>query len=193
MDNIFFDIGIVMVIATFLAYIAKLLKQPLIPAYILTGVILTPVINFVTGTGINREIIATMSEIGIAFLLFIVGLEIDIRRLKHVGLVASLGGIIQIVSVFTVAFIISLLLGFVAIEAAYLGMLIAFSSTMVVIKLLSDKREIDTLHGKIIVGILLMQDIAAVVALSVLSNLSNFSFITLFFSISRRNASSGDA
>ncbi len=179
MANIFFEIGTVIIIATIFAYIAKLLKQPLIPAYILTGIILGPILGLIT----NTEIITTLSEIGIAFLLFIVGLEIDIRKLKHVGLVASFGGVIQIVSTFAVAFIISLLLGFFVLESVYIALVIAFSSTMVVIKLLSDKREIDTLHGKIIVGILLMQDIAAIIALSVLITLSEFSFITLFYSV----------
>ena len=121
MENIFFVIGVVMIIATVLAYFAKLLKQPLIPAYILTGVILVPILGLIPNTGINTGIITTLSEIGIAFLLFIVGLEIDIRKLKHVGLVASFGGIIQIVATFTAAFIVSLLLGFFALESVYIA------------------------------------------------------------------------
>ncbi|MBW2975905.1 cation:proton antiporter [Candidatus Woesearchaeota archaeon] len=177
--DIFSEIALVIIIATVLAYFAKLFRQPLIPAYILTGVILGPILGLIT----NTEVITTLSEIGIAFLLFIVGLEIDIRKLKHVGLVASLGGIVQILSTFTLAFIVSLLLGFFVIQAAYLAIIIAFSSTMVVVKLLSDKKEIDTLHGKIIVGILLMQDIAAIIVLSVLVTLKEFSFLILFLSI----------
>lgn len=179
MVNIFFDIGIVMIIATVMAYFAKFLKQPLIPAYILTGVLLGPVLGLIT----NTEIITTLSEIGIAFLLFIVGLEIDIRKLKNVGLVASLGGTIQIVSIFSIAFIVSLLMGFITLEAIYIALIIAFSSTMVVIKLLSDKRELDTLHGKIIVGILLLQDIVAIIALSVLLTINEFSFVALSYSL----------
>jgi len=179
MENIFFDIGFIMIIATVFAFIARFLKQPLIPAYILTGVILGPVLGLIT----NTDIITTLSEIGIAFLLFIVGLEIDLRKLKHVGLVASLGGTIQVVSIFTIAFIISLLLEFAMLESVYIALIIAFSSTMVVIKLLSDKKEIDTLHGKIILGILLMQDIVAIVALSVLASLSDFSYLILFSSL----------
>jgi len=179
MATIFFDIGTIIIIATAFAFVAKLLRQPLIPAYILTGVILGPVLGLITST----EIISTLSEIGIAFLLFIVGLEIDIRKLKHVGIVASFGGTIQIVSTFTIAVIISLLLGFVVLESVYLGLIIALSSTMVVIKLLSDKKQIDTLYGKIIIGILLVQDIVAILALSVLVSLGEFSFIALSVSI----------
>ena len=178
MANIFFEIGSVMIIATIFAYFAKFLKQPLIPAYILTGVLLGPLLGIIT----NAEIINNLSEIGIAFLLFIVGLEIDIRKLKHVGLVASLGGIIQIALTFAIAFAASLALGFFAIEAAYIALIIAFSSTMVVVKLLSDRKEVDTLHGKIIIGILLLQDIVAIIALSVIASMDNFSVGTLLYS-----------
>ncbi|MBI2651304.1 cation:proton antiporter [Candidatus Woesearchaeota archaeon] len=179
MEDIFFEIGIVMVIATVFAYFAKLLKQPLIPAYILTGVIIGPVFGLIT----NTSIIATLSEIGIAFLLFIVGLEINIRKLKNVGFIASFAGIIQITSTFAIAFIASLLLGFIALESSYIAIMIAFSSTMVVVKLLSDKKEIDTLHGKIIIGILLIQDIVAIMALTVFGTLSKFSFAVLLISV----------
>jgi len=179
MTNILFDIGFIIIIATVFAHFARLFKQPLIPAYILAGIIIGPVLGIIT----NTEVITTLSEIGIAFLLFIVGLEINIRKLKHVGLVASLGGVIQIVFIFSIAFIISLLLGFFIIESVYIALLIAFSSTMVVIKLLSDKKEIDTLHGKIIIGILLVQDIVAIIALSILTTLSDFSFIVLAYSL----------
>ncbi|MBL7054430.1 cation:proton antiporter, partial [Candidatus Woesearchaeota archaeon] len=133
MENIFFDIGIIIIIATAFAFIAKALKQPLIPAYVLAGIVVGPVLGLVT----NMSVISTLSEIGIAFLLFIVGLEIDLRKLKNVGLVSSLGGLIQVITVFTAAFAISVYLGFIYTEAVYLGLIIAFSSTMVVIKLLS--------------------------------------------------------
>ena len=117
MENILFDIGFVIIIATVFAYFAKLLRQPLIPAYILAGIIIGPFLGLIT----NTEIITTFSEIGIAFLLFIVGLEINIRKLKHVGLVASLGGIIQIVFIFAIAFIGSLFLGFFVLESVYIA------------------------------------------------------------------------
>jgi len=178
MANIFFEIGSIMIIATVFAYFAKFLRQPLIPAYILTGVLLGPLLGIIT----NAEIINNLSEIGIAFLLFIVGLEIDVRKLKHVGLVASLGGVIQIAFTFAIAFAASLALGFFAIESAYIALIIAFSSTMVVVKLLSDRKEVDTLHGKIIIGILLLQDIVAIIALSVIASMDNFSAGALLYS-----------
>jgi len=178
METILFELGTILVIATFFAYIMQIIRQPLIPAYILTGVILGPILGFVT----NQEVISFMSEIGVAFLLFIVGLEINLKKLKQVGLIASLGGVIQVMAVFSIAFITSLMLGFFALESAYIAFAIAFSSTMVVVKLLSDRKELDTLHGKIIVGILLLQDVVAIIVLSVLVSFDQFS--PLIFAVS---------
>jgi len=165
MDSIFLSIGIIIIAATFLAYITKLLRQPLIPAYILTGLILGPVLGLIT----NTEMISTLSEIGIAFLLFIVGLEINFSRLRNVALISSIGGIVQMMILFSLGFIIAHFMGFIQMEAIYLGLVVAFSSTMVVVKLLSDKRELDTLHGRIIVGLLLMEDFIAIIAISMFS------------------------
>lgn len=179
MNNIFFDIGMIIIIATVFALMARLIKQPLIPAYILTGLFIGPWMGWIT----EKSTIITLSEIGIAFLLFIVGLEIDLRKLKNIGLVGTLGGTIQILALFSVGFILASLLGFLPLEAVYLGMVIAFSSTMVVLKLLSDKRELDTLHGRIIIGILLMQDVFAIFALSILGSLNQMSVWSLFLSL----------
>src|SRR3989344_7641098 len=133
MAQIFFEIGIVVIISTLFAFIARLLKQPLIPAYVIAGLVVGPYLGLITNIGT----INSLSAIGIAFLLFIVGLEIDLKKLKDVGLVSSLGGAIQVIAVFAVTFIVSSLMGFLTIESAYLGLIIAFSSTMVVVKLLS--------------------------------------------------------
>jgi Kef-type K+ transport system membrane component KefB len=169
--NLFVDIGLVIIIAAALAYALRLLKQPQILAYVLTGVFLGPVFKLVTQT----TIIETMSVVGIAFLLFIVGLEMDLKSLKNVATVSTFGGIIQVIIVFTLGYLVALLLGFLSLEASYIGLMIAFSSTMVVMKLLSDKRELNTLHGKIAIGFLLTQDIIAIFALSILTSINGFS------------------
>ncbi len=178
-NSVFFEIGIIIIIATVFAFIAKKLKQPLIPAYIVTGLLMGPIYGLIT----NKELITTMSEIGIAFLLFIVGLEMNFKKLKDVSLVAGLGGTIRSVSMFSLGFVIALILGFVTKEALYIGIIIAFSSTMVVIKLISDKRELDTLHGRIVVGILLLEDILAILALSLLTSLNGNSFMAVIFAL----------
>ncbi|MBU0666157.1 MAG: cation:proton antiporter [Nanoarchaeota archaeon] len=172
--NIFFDIGLIIIFATILGYIGKKLKQPLIPIYILAGLIIGPV-----GFGIitDTETIRTLAEVGIAFLLFMVGLELEFKKLKDVGVASVIGGSIQILIMFFIGMVLAFWLGFAREQIIYLGLIVSFSSTMVVIKLLSDKEELDTLHGRIIIGILLMEDLFAIIALTSLQTINNFTFI----------------
>src|SRR3989338_2807776 len=105
MENIFLDIGVIIIVAAVGAFLARLIKQPLIPAYVIGGIILCPVLGLIA----NNESIATLSEIGIAFLLFIVGLEMDFRKLKNVALVCTAGGLIQMAALFGLGFLIAFL------------------------------------------------------------------------------------
>ncbi len=173
--NVFIQIGIVVIIAALAAFLLRLIKQPQILAYVLVGILITPVLHLVTDT----SIIESMSIIGIAFLLFIVGLEMDLKALKNVAFVSSLGGFIQIVILFVLGYLAALLLGFLSLEASYFGLVLSFSSTMVVLKLLSDKRQLNTLHGRIVLGILLLEDVIAIFAISVLSSVNEFSLALL--------------
>ena len=179
MTGIFFDIGVMIIIATVGAYAAKRFKQPLIPAYIIAGIIIGPVLGLISSSGT----ITTLAEIGIAFLLFIVGLEINFGRLKNVANISLIGGTIQIIALFITGYFVASTLGFTSVEAFYFGLIIAFSSTMVVVKLLSDKRELDTMHGRLILGFLLMEDIFAIFAISFLSTISQFTVLSLYISI----------
>jgi Kef-type K+ transport system membrane component KefB/Trk K+ transport system NAD-binding subunit len=162
--NLLYDIGIIIILATVGGYVARLLRQPLIPAYIVMGILLGPVLGVVH----DAQTIMTLSEIGIAFLLFSVGLELDVRKLKDMGDVVVIGGAAQCALMFGLGYLCGRLLGFVPLSAIYLGLVVSFSSTMVVIKLLSDKYELDTLHGRIIIGTLLLQDLLAILAISML-------------------------
>ncbi|MBW2972733.1 cation:proton antiporter [Candidatus Woesearchaeota archaeon] len=175
--DIFFEIGLLVIFAGLGTYIAKLTKQPLIPAYIISGVVIGNVLGLVT----NHELIANLSEIGIAFLLFMVGLELEFRKLKDMGVVSSIAGTVQMATVFFLGYVVTKLLGFTKVEAVYLGLVIAFSSTMIVIKILSDNLETNTLHGRMTIGILVVQDIFAVIALSYLASVSSGAMGYLFF------------
>jgi Kef-type K+ transport system membrane component KefB len=177
-NGLLLDVSIVIVVATMFAYFAKLFKQPMVPAYIFAGVIIGPILGLIT----DKTSIAFMSEFGIALMLFIVGLEMNLDRLKHVFRVATLGGTIRSMIFFTSGFIIAMLLGFIRIEAIYIGIFLAFSSTMVVVKQLADKKQMDTLHGRIIVGILLMEDVLAIIALSIFST-HTFSLLAVMISL----------
>ncbi len=171
--DIFLHLGVVVIFAAVAAYLLRLIKQPQILAYVIAGILITPIFKLIT----NTSVIKSMSIIGIAFLLFIVGLEIDLKRLKNVALVSTLGGGISIILLFIMGYVLALVLGFLNLEAAYIGLMLAFSSTMVILKLLSDKKELQTLHGRIVIGILLLEDIVAIFALSILSSIDNFNFL----------------
>ncbi|PLW79354.1 hypothetical protein C0585_08055 [Candidatus Woesearchaeota archaeon] len=179
MDEFFFDIGLIIILASTFGYVARLLKQPIIPAYILAGAIFGPILGIID----NGDIIRTLSEIGIAFLLFTVGLELELKKLRDIGNVATLGGLIQFASLFGLGFFTAALLGYFKLEAVYIALILVFSSTMVVIKILSDKKELDSLHGRIIIGLLLMQDILAIFAISILGSLNDFSLQTMMLSL----------
>jgi Kef-type K+ transport system membrane component KefB len=179
-DIILWDLGLIIVSATLLAHITRILKQPLIPAYVFAGILIGPLgLRLIT----NHDVIRSLSELGIAFLLFIVGLELDLRRLRDVGKAASSVALATGLIVFSTGTLVAVLIGFTGIEIVYIGLAITFSSTMVVIKILSDKNELETLHGRIILGILLMQDVMAILALSVLTTLDDFTPITIAHSV----------
>ncbi|MBI5880842.1 cation:proton antiporter, partial [archaeon] len=129
----------------------------------------------------DHEVIVKLSEIGIAFLLFMVGLELEFKKLKDIGLVSTVAGTVQMVAVFFLGYLAMKLMGFSKMEGIYLGLAVAFSSTMLVVKILSDRLENNTLHGRLIIGILVVQDIFAIVALSYLASTSSaamgYSFI----------------
>lgn len=172
-QNLLTDIVLIIAVATLLAYLARILRQPMIAAYAIAGIILGPIgLSLITDTRSIRAI----SDIGVIFLLFIVGLQINIKELKSVGLVATLGGALQVALTFLAGFLITKAIGFSNINAAYAGLVVAFSSTMIVVKLLSDREELNSLHGRIIVGILLMQDALVIFPLSFVA-LQDFSFM----------------
>lgn len=173
--SIFFDIVIIIVFAALLANIVRFFKQPLILGYVIAGLLIGPsFLSFIQ----NPEYLGTLSEIGIAFLLFIVGMELDFKRLKEVGNTVIAVGLLQVFLTLIAGFLIASM-WFNFTQAVYLGLIVAFSSTMIVIKLISDKGQLDTLHGRIVLGILLIQDIVAVIAIPLLPTLSNFSYSLL--------------
>lgn len=170
------DIGIILVAATFLGFMARSLKQPLILAYILAGMLIGPsALGLIT----QEDIINILAELGIAFLLFMVGLELDIKRLKDVGSVSVGCGLGQIIITFIFGYTLTIFLGFTSsdypLTPLYIAFALTISSTMVVIKLLSDRNELDTLHGKIVLGTLLVQDGVTILVLAALPTLKEFS------------------
>lgn len=170
MAPIFLEITIIIILAAIISVVFKLLKQPVIYAYILTGIIIGP-FGFLQLE--NQEFIKILAELGITFLLFMLGLEIRIKNFSSVGKTAIVVGISQIVLTFMAGYALSSLFGFSNIESFYLAIALTLSSTVIVVKLLSDKRQTNSLHGKITVGILLVQDFFAIMALIFLPGLGS--------------------
>ncbi len=175
-QSIILSIGIIIIIAAILALVLKLMKQEMIPAYILAGIIIGPL---VLGLITNSILISALAEIGIAFLLFVAGMEISLHKLKETSVGSIISGIFQIIIIGMATFFIMINIGFATLEAFYLAFIVCFSSTILVIKLFADKYEINTLHSRIAISILLIQDIVAIIVLAVLSGKITQFFIYL--------------
>jgi Kef-type K+ transport system membrane component KefB len=165
LESAFGQIALILLVAAGAGYLAHLAKQPVLVAYIFVGILLGPaVFGFVQADAV----IEGLAKVGIAILLFLVGLKLEIGLIKSTGLVALLTGVGQVVFTSVVGFFIVLALGFDIIPAIYISVALTFSSTIIIVKLLSDKRELDQLHGRIAVGFLIVQDILVVVAMIVI-------------------------
>ena len=166
MENLFFQLATVLVLASVFGIIARLLKQPLIVAYIFTGIVIS---IFAVFKSFDKTFLDVLANFGIAFLLFLVGVELKIEDLKYVGKAAILTGLGQIFFTAFVGFVIISALGFAPVPAIYIATALTFSSTVIIVKLLSEKHDLQSLYGKIAVGFLLVQDFVAILALMFLS------------------------
>lgn len=181
-STLLFDIGLSIVTASFFAYIAKILKQPLILAYIVAGILIGPV-----GLGLIKDehSVRVLSDLGLAFLMFIIGLEIDLRKLMEAGRVVIIAGITQVLLCGALGFGVASWLGYKGLTAGYIAAAFAFSSTMIAVKILSDKSELDTIAGRITLGILLLQDVISIFVLALQSNITNPSILPIAFSFAK--------
>ena len=186
MSNIFFEITIIICLVSVFTIILKLLRQPAILAYILTGIIIGPFGQLQLQ---NLDAIKTMGEFGITLLLFMMGLELNFKELKSIGKSVFIIGINQIILTGLAAYFISSIFNFPVLTSFYISIALTLSSTIIVVKLLSDKRELTSLYGKISIGLLLVQDFLAILVLIFLSgfnsenqslNLSQLNLFSLF-------------
>ncbi len=160
--NLFAEISLLLTITTVVTLVVKFLKQPLVVGYILSGILVGPsLLNILQ----SHEEIEFFSKIGIVFLLFIVGLHLNPRVIKEVGAVSLIAGIGQIVFTTLIGFGIALLLGLSNIAAFYVSIALTLSSTIIILKLLTDKKDLQKLYAKITIGFLLVQDIVATLIL----------------------------
>jgi len=178
MIQLIYIFSFMIIISLIIALILKFFKQPVMIAYILSGMIIA---YFSLIYPKNIEIFSLFSQFGIAFLLFIMGLSLNPRVLKQVNKVSIFAGTLQIIFTFVFAFLLSITLGFNKIFSLYIASALTFSSTIIVIKILSDKQEIDSLYGKISTGILILQDLVVLLLLALIQNFKNNNFLLAEF------------
>jgi Kef-type K+ transport system membrane component KefB len=179
------SIGLCVTAAAVLAFVAHRLRQPMLLAYLLAGVLIGPQIGLRLIT--EDEAIGTVSEIGLILLLFIIGLEMDLKKLLAAGKPVLVAGLLQFPLCAGLGLAFFAPIGFRASGAdfslLYLAVCLALSSTMIVVKLLYDKFELDTLPGRITLGVLVFQDVWAIVFLAVQPNLAHPQIGTLLGSV----------
>ncbi len=162
LEGIFAQLSVVIVAAAAIAVVMRLLKQPLIVGYIITGILVGPsVLHLVSDT----QAFEAFSEIGIALLLFIIGLELSVGVIKKLGKPVFLTAAAILFTIGTIGFLVGTAFEFTLTESLLVGLAMFFSSTIIIAKMLSDKKEISRLNGQIAIGVILLDDIVATFAL----------------------------
>jgi Kef-type K+ transport system membrane component KefB len=178
MDQAFLvEFGIILVVAAILGVLARFFKQPLILAYLVAGILIGP---FAMGFIKSGQVIEIFAQIGIIFLLFFIGLELNPKKLLEIGNTALVAAFFQILFSGIFYFLAAKIFHFNSAASLYLAIALTFSSTAIIVTLLSNKNELDSLHGKLLVGILLVQDFVAIFLLTIISGINSAQNLSLF-------------
>ncbi|MEI7961409.1 MAG: cation:proton antiporter [archaeon] len=182
--SLFIHIAEIVIAAAIVTLLLRRFKQPTHFTYIVAGILIGPLVlggmHIVLGGSkimlgipeITPEI-TLLSTLGTAFLLFSIGIETNLKRLMNIGKTVLIGTVLQVIIVIAVTYLLTVPLGLLSgDQAIFIGVIVAFSSTMIVVKLLSDKNEINTLGGRIMISILLLQDFLVVFFYPILANIS---------------------
>jgi Kef-type K+ transport system membrane component KefB len=164
----FGEIAVLLLICALAGALFVRLKQPVLVAYIVVGIVVGPSVLGLVGAHDQVDLLA---QVGVAVLLFVVGLKLDLHHIRHIGPVALATGLGQLALTIAFGFVLILALGKGLMEALYVAVALTFSSTIIIVKLLSDKRELDSLRGRIAVGFLIVPDLAVVIAMMAMSAL----------------------
>jgi len=164
--NVFYETAALLLIAAVCGAIAVRLRQPLIVAFIVVGILVGPAgLHWVH----SADQVDLLAKMGIALLLFVVGLRLDLHLIRNMGRVALATGLGQVLFTSLIGYVLARALALEPVHALYVAVALTFSSTIIIVKLLTDKREIDALHGRIAVGFLIVQDIVVVLVMIALS------------------------
>jgi len=160
--DIFTEMAVLLMLAAGVGALCMRLRQPLIVAFIAVGILAGP---SVLGWVSTNDQIDLLAKFGITLLLFVVGLKLDLHIIRTMGPVALATGLGQVLFTSVIGYFIALAMGMTPIAAVYVAVALTFSSTIIIVKLLSDKREVDTLHGRIALGFLIVQDLVVVLVM----------------------------
>lgn len=166
--SLFVGIAAAVILAAVCAFLVSFLRQPTITGFMIAGLILG---YFGVAETMNIGLLNELASIGIALLLFIVGLEMDFRSLAKVGWQALVIGFVQMAATFAAGWWLAPKFGFFGSAAFYIALALTFSSTIVVVKIYSEKGELNSLHGRISLGVLLLQDLVAILTLMIIPHL----------------------
>lgn len=172
MNGLFIEFSIILILAGVVSFLVSLLKQPSIIGYIITGLIVGPLGYYHLQ---NSDVFSGLAQIGITLLLFMVGMQLDISQLKKIGSTALFVGLAQVAFTSGLGFLVLRALNFSTTSALYMAPTLAFASTIIVVKLLGEKKDLQSLYGKLVVGIFLTQDLVAILILISLSSFSSTS------------------
>jgi len=166
------DIAVCIIAAWVVAVISQLARQPLLLAYLAAGFLIGP---HALGWVRDQDSIETIASIGLSLLLFMIGLEINLKKMLSAGRVITLAALAQILGCIALGFVFFNFVGPVEnhLEALYLAVAAAMSSTVIIVKILYDKRELETLAGRITVGVMVLQDMATILFLALQPNLKH--------------------
>lgn len=156
------QIALIFIFTFLVSLIFRILKQPLIISYVFAGILLS---TLLIKSPEAKNIISLFSDLGIAFLLFVVGLELKLKTLREISTPALIIGTLQEFLTVTVGFLITKLIGFSTLSALYLGIALSFSSTIIMVKLITDKGDLEKLYGKLAIGFLIVQDLITILIL----------------------------
>ncbi len=167
-QTIFIELTLLLAVTIFISGIMRVFKQPLIIGYIISGILVGP---FFLNLLSSRDAISTFAQIGVVLLLFFVGLNLNPKVIRETGKISFITGVGQVVFTSVIGFFICRFLGFGVVPSIYIAVALTFSSTIIIMKLLSDRRDLDSLYGRIAIGFLIVQDLIAIFVLMAISSI----------------------
>ncbi|OGM94260.1 hypothetical protein A2524_01135 [Candidatus Wolfebacteria bacterium RIFOXYD12_FULL_48_21] len=164
--NIFLQISTLLALTVSIAFLVRLLKQPLIIAYIVAGIVAGPMFfNLLHG---GKDLYEIFAQFGVVLLLFVIGLNLNFNHLKSIGRISFITGAGQVIFTGVMGALILLAMNMSVTTSIYLAVAMTFSSTIIIMKFLTDKKDTETIYGKYTIGLMLVQDIIAVLILVVI-------------------------